>query len=423
VNSFREALRWLYATQLFGVNLGLQSMERLLAELGLSTGQNTGKDQASENRTVEAHSESGPRFIHVAGTNGKGSTCAMLSALCQEAGLKTGLYTSPHLISFRERIRLNGTDIPEAAALEGLQRIRTVIEDWPVHPTFFEIVTALALDWFQRQGADVVVLETGLGGRLDATNVVVPLVSVLTPIGLDHQGILGETLGAIATEKAGILKPGVPAVTARQDPAVMQVLEQTAGRLGCGLHVVSQPWDGGSLGLAGQVQRWNAALALLALDAAGIAVPPERIPNVLAGVQWPGRFQRVGESLVLDGAHNAPAAEALVATWSEVFPGEKASLVFGALMDKDVRAVLQILEPIAGELVLVPVRSPRALTVPQIAALVAEVLPMVPCRQASSLKEALAEVSPRRRLVSGSLYLVGEALGLLQGVSPEWSAQ
>ena len=411
MKSFAEALGWLYGTQLFGVTLGLDSIRRLVAELGLWVSSPGGPG------------EFGPKFIHVAGTNGKGSTCAMLASLCREAGLRTGLYTSPHLVSFRERIRLDGEMIPEAAVLDGLSRIQSLIADWVVHPTFFEIVTALALDWFERSGAEVVVLETGLGGRLDATNIVTPVVSVLASIGLDHQQVLGGTLREIAGEKAGILKLGVPVVSACQEPEVSEVIGVEAARLGCELRTVDGPWMDGPVGLEGMVQRWNAALALLALDAAGLVFSPEVQVAGLANIHWPGRFQRIGESLILDGAHNAPAARALVSTWRELFPGEMASLVFGALVDKDVGAVLRTLGPLVGDMILVPVRSPRALGPAQVAVLVAEELPGIPCRLVSSLAEALEGESPRRRLVTGSLYLVGETLGLLQGTLPEWSAQ
>jgi dihydrofolate synthase/folylpolyglutamate synthase len=396
-------LDWLYQTQVFGVKLGLDSMFRLSEALGLDLRR--------------------PGFLHVAGTNGKGSTCAFLDSIGREAGLNCGLYTSPHLVSFRERIRVGGGCIPEDAVTEGLERIRRMVEWWNPHPTFFEITTALALWWFQERGTEWAILETGLGGRLDATNVVHPMVSVLTAIGMDHQQVLGEKLGQIAREKAGILKRGVGAVSVQQDPEAAQVLVEEAERRGTLIRWVERPWEGGVLGLRGRVQRWNAALAVAALEAAGVRVAPDVLDRGLAEARWPGRFEVFSTDLILDGAHNAPAASVLAQTWGEVFPGEKASLIFGVLADKDVSAVFEALRPIAAEVILVPVRSPRALPVERVRALLLEKDPQIPCRIAASLEEALGKGGSNRRLVCGSLYLVGEALGLLRGELPEWSAQ
>src|SRR5205085_72401 len=185
----KEALAWLYSLQRFGIKLGLENIRRLITEMHVDLG--------------------GARVIHVAGTNGKGSVCAMIDSLCRAQGYRTGLFISPHLVTFRERIRVNGEMISEDAVADGLTIIRDLIADWDPHPTFFEITTALALKHFSEARIDVVVLETGLGGRLDATNAVQSDVSVITPIGLDHEEWLGNTLAQIAGEKAGIIKPGV----------------------------------------------------------------------------------------------------------------------------------------------------------------------------------------------------------------------
>jgi dihydrofolate synthase/folylpolyglutamate synthase len=213
--TYREAVEWLYSLQLYGIKLGLENMQRLCAALQIYLGpQPAERSKAAGdspkisglNRRFGA-GEQAPVFIHVAGTNGKGSVCAMLDAICRRGGVRCGLYTSPHLVTFRERIRLDGEMIPAADVAAGLSRIRELVAAWDNPPTFFEVTTALALEWFQDQHAHVVILETGLGGRLDATNVVTPAVSVLTPIGLDHQQILGESLVQIAAEKCGIIKP------------------------------------------------------------------------------------------------------------------------------------------------------------------------------------------------------------------------
>lgn len=246
--TYPEALAWLYATQLTGIKLGLDNMRRLIDAQG---GQPPG------------------RFVHVAGTNGKGSVCAMVDAVCRAGGWRTGLFTSPHLLTFRERIRVDGEAITEAGVAEGLTRLRALTAEWNPAPTFFELTAALALDWFGQCQTEVVAWETGLGGRLDATNAICPAVSVITAIDLDHQAYLGETLEEIAEEKAGIIKPGVPAVSAPQAARAAVVLARAAQAQGVSLRVVDAETP---VNLAGSHQRRNAALALAALEAAGIAV-------------------------------------------------------------------------------------------------------------------------------------------------------
>ena len=248
--NYRDALAWLYGSQTFGIKLGLDNTRRLLAAAG--------------------DPQERLKFLHVAGTNGKGSTCAMMDAVLRAAGHRTGLYTSPHLADFRERIRVDGVMIPEAAAAEGLTLLRGAAGSWDHAPTFFEIATVLAAWWFAREKVDYVVWETGMGGRLDATNAVQPLVSVLTPVGLDHEKWLGGTLPLIAAEKAGILKQGVPAVSAPQAEEVRAVFSAQAAGVGAPLTFVDSPWESDPVGLAGSHQKWNAAVALAALRAAGV---------------------------------------------------------------------------------------------------------------------------------------------------------
>ena len=389
-SAFSRELEWLYGTQLFGIKLGLENMRRLIELIGLP-----GKAQ---------------RIIHVAGTNGKGSTCAMLDAVSRAGFHATGLFTSPHLIHFTERIRINGEPIPEVEAARRLRIIREKVSGWDPHPTFFEITTALALWWFRDAGAQVLVLEAGLGGRLDATNVLTPRVSVITAIGLDHTQWLGDTLGKIALEKAGIIKPGVPVVTAPQDPEAMAVIERVAYERGAPLTRVESPWQG-PVSLAGSHQRWNAAVALAAMDAAGLAAPA----GALAQVEWPGRMQRLGGDgrVVLDGAHNPHGAKALVVAWREIFGDEKPVIIFGAVACKDHAEMLSILSGLAARLILTTVDSPRAVPASELAAAAPEAM------MTATLEEALAGV-PRGGghppvLICGSLYLVGQALALLGG--------
>lgn len=413
--TYREAVSWLYGLQLHGIKLGLAQMRRICDELG-----------------VALEGSNGPAFIHVAGTNGKGSVCAMLDSICRDAGLRTGLYTSPHLVTFRERIRLDGVMIPEDAVARGLERIRSITESWEHPPTFFEVTTALALEWFQAQGAEVVVLETGLGGRLDATNVVTPVVSVLTPIGLDHQRYLGETLAEIAGEKCGIIKPRVPVISAAQLPEATEVIRSHASKSDCELSIIDQPRAEGVIGLIGEHQRSNAALAARAIELLRSRPPFDRISeenvsNGLSHVRWPGRFQQVGERFILDGAHNPDSANSLVAAWRESFPDTKATVVIGVMRDKDVSAVCATLVPIAARFLAVTVGNPRSCSAAELAAILRQQSAAIPREEHLDLRSALssAEQHAERVLICGSLFLVGEALFAL-GVTeaePETSSQ
>ncbi len=382
--TLEESLAWLYSTQQFGIKLGLENIDRLLCALGDPRGKLS--------------------FIHVAGTNGKGSVCAMLDAILRASGRRTGLYTSPHLIDFRERVRVNGVKITEPEAAEGLTEIRARTADWDHSPTFFEITTALALWQFAREQCEIVVLETGMGGRLDATNAVTPLVSVITPIALDHTQWLGETLAEVAAEKAGIIKPGVPVVSAPQDPAAAEVIAAHARQAGSRALFVDQSFAGREVGLRGAHQQENAALAVAALEAMGLPIDQGVVAEGLRKVRWPGRFQIFQERLVLDGSHNPHAARQLAETWREVYGVEKPPVIFGALADKDYVGILRALEPIAAEFLFVPVQNPRAAAPADLAAECT-----VPCRIFDSVKAALG-AARGRTLVTGSLFLVGEAM-------------
>ena len=393
--NYRDTLAWLFGTQTFGIRLGLENTQRLLAACG----------QPQEKL----------RFLHVAGTNGKGSTCAMVDSILRAAGHRTALYTSPHLVDFRERIRVDGQMIPESSVAEGLTLLRDASEGWEQAPTFFELATVLAAWWFAREEAELVVWETGMGGRLDATNAVTPLVSVIMPVGLDHQAWLGETIALIGAEKAGIIKPGVPVVSAPQAGEVRAVLEAKAVEVGAQVGFVSAPWEAGPVGLAGAHQRWNAAVAITALRAAGVEVGEEAIRSGLATVKWPGRFQRAGAALVVDGAHNPSATVVLVATWREVFGNLKARLVFGVLSDKEASALLHVLRAIADEVWLVPVAGARGASVDELRP-TAEAAGFTAVHT-STIEEVLAEERTESDpvLVTGSLFLAGEVLALLEG--------
>jgi dihydrofolate synthase / folylpolyglutamate synthase len=387
--AYSAAIDWLFGTQYRGVKLGLENVRTLLKALG--------------------EPQNALRFIHVAGTNGKGSVCAMVDSICRTAGIKTGLFTSPHLIRFSERIQINGLPIDDADFVQGIQRIRALIEE-ERHPTFFEITTALAFDYFRSQGVDLVVLETGLGGRLDATNVVHPLVSVLTAIDMDHQKWLGATLSEIAAEKA--IKPGVPIVSATQFAEVRTVLEQIAAELSAPISYAENPMDGLSIGLAGSYQRLNAAIAVSAIRQAGIEAGPEAVKEGLANVYWPGRFQRVEERIVLDGAHNPAAAKCLVETWKECVGPEKATVIFGGLFDKDLQGMILTLSPLTARFLIVPIRSQRAAPPADIEGYVPKHLSATRCASVAQALD-LARHFNERVLVTGSLFLVGETLAIL----------
>lgn len=407
--TYPEAVAYLQGLGRFGVRPGLET-SLALAELW-------------------GHPEKSLTFLHVAGTNGKGSTCAFLKSICREAGLRVGLYTSPHLVSFRERIQVNGEMIPQSAVsawVEDAQAKLTGGRGWgDVHPTFFEMVTVLALDWFARQRCEVVVWETGLGGRLDATNIVRPAVSAITNVGWDHMEWLGNTLPAIALEKAGIIKAGVPVVTTAVEPEVLEVLRRVASERGADLTVVrpdAVEWARylvGRLALKGPHQRWNAALAVAALKRSPLSprIDDGAMLRGLEGARWSGRFEvreRAGRTVVLDGAHNGPGFAALEASMAVEFPGRRFGLLLGMLSDKDPSYVLERLLPTASRVVVAPVASSRAADSEDLARRCRAAIAGLQVETASSVGEALQRLgSEELVLVTGSLYLVGEVLEIL----------
>jgi dihydrofolate synthase/folylpolyglutamate synthase len=262
--NYREALAWLYSLQRFGIKLGLENIRRLIAELSRKG------DFQIAHGGLEAAAPW--KIIHVAGTNGKGSVCAMIDSILRAQKYRTGLFTSPHLVTFRERIRVNGEMISEEAVANGLTIIRDLVRNWDPHPTFFEIATALALKHFSDAKIEIAILETGLGGRLDATNAIQSDVSVVTQIARDHEKWLGATLEKIATEKAGIIKPKIPIVSAQQRPEIEKVLRARAKECGAPIEFVTEPYDKTPIALPGVHQKQNAALAIAALRAARIDI-------------------------------------------------------------------------------------------------------------------------------------------------------
>jgi dihydrofolate synthase / folylpolyglutamate synthase len=399
--TYKEALAWLYGLQRFGIKLGLENIERLLKELSKT-----------------AVSQAVPwKIIHVAGTNGKGSVCAMIDSICRAQGYRTGLFTSPHLVTFRERIRANGEMISEDAVANGLTTIRDLVRSWNPHPTFFEIATALALKHFSSTTIEVAILETGLGGRLDATNAVQSYVSVITSIAFDHQQWLGQSLREIATEKAGIIKSKIPVVSAPQAPDAEKVIRTRAVECEAPLQFVNDSYQKTSLGLSGEYQKQNAALAIAALRAAKVDIDDSSIARGLASVDWPARFQRWDERIVIDGAHNPAAAHILAETWREIFSDRRAMLILAILSDKDLRGICEALTPIADSVLLPKIRSARATPPDELAQIFAAITRSLPCSITDSIRDALAlaRAKPNPILLTGSLHFAGEALAYLRG--------
>ncbi|MEI7705896.1 MAG: folylpolyglutamate synthase/dihydrofolate synthase family protein [Deltaproteobacteria bacterium] len=365
------------------------------------------------------------RVLHVAGTNGKGSTCAMAAFALQIAGHRVGLYTSPHLVRFHERIQVDGRPIGDEPLAARIEEIRRAC---PWHEgggeadrlTYFEFATLIGLLHLAREKVAAAVVEVGLGGRFDATSAVTPLVAAVTRIGLDHMQFLGDRVDAIAREKAGIFKRGVPAVVARAQPlAAMEALRDEAERRGSPFHVAAAEWTG-PIALRGAHQSGNAALAaesLRLLDLAGVRVGEPEIREGIASARWPGRMEEVG-GVLLDGAHNPDGAAALAAALRVLHPGRPVELLFGVLADKDHEAMLAAVAPAVRRMHLVAPDSPRARDPRGYAGLarrlgvevdVHESFPeALECARAAAADGALV-------CVAGSLYLVGQARSLLGG--------
>ncbi len=441
---------------MFGANFGLENTRQLAALAG--------------------NPQKKLRFIHVAGTNGKGSTCAMLESIYRAAGLRVGLFTSPHLVSFRERIQVNRQLIPENEVARLVEELRAALQSSAgvspapdrrdACPTLFEFATVMALKFFAEQKCDLVIWETGLGGRLDATNIVTPLASVITNIAFDHQQWLGDTLEKISAEKAGIIKPGIPVVTATEEKSALAVIERIAREKNAPLVKVGQAsrlpgervsasiaptasaraGETPALPLAGEHQKLNAALALATVEVLQKRIPvsEEKIREGLASVNWPGRLQLIekpdGQKFLLDGAHNVAGVKALRAALKVGMPASGVPLTFivGFLGDKDWRPMCEILAPLAAKIFCVPVASARTADARELAKAFQSANPAAEILVCDSLSEALEKSGSRGRsphqdliVITGSLYLVGEALELL-GLSPadagerglnDWSAK
>lgn len=394
--------------------------------------------------------------IHVAGTNGKGSVCALLESVLRTTGRRVGLFTSPHLVSIRERMLVDGQLIPPEEFVKSYERVTDAIRKLrerrhlPSHPTYFETITAVAFDYFARAQVDVAVVEVGMGGRLDSTNLITPLVSVITNIDFDHERFLGNSIEEIAREKAGIIKPHVPVLTAARRPKALNVIRGTARARKARVHEVFHevnvsrivleparsrfclrtPYDsytGLEMPLAGRHQIDNAVLAVRALEEAscrGLALSRDHISKGLRSVRWPGRFERVSDrpEIFLDGAHNPAGARALQRLVRRLLIGRRIVLIYGAMRDKAIRKVFAQLAPFADRVIFTRPLTRRAATPEEIFCLVGE--PGCPSFLAQSLPRALTlarrmAVPHSTILITGSLYLVGEARKFLLGAQYE----
>lgn len=429
--SYQDTIDYLFGLQKHGIKFGLFTSRQLMSALG--------------------NPQERFRSVHIAGTNGKGSTAAFLASMLKAAGRRVGLYTSPHLVSFTERIRIDGVQLTEQRVIALADRVRSLAAGIaapdgrePVTPTFFEVTTAMAFDAFAEEGVDIAVVETGMGGRLDSTNVITPLVSVITNIDLEHTEFLGTTVEQIASEKAGIIKRGVPVVTGAVQPEAIAVIAAAARRHGSRLY--RMPEDFGpafessgrdrlfayrgirsryedlAISLRGPHQAGNASLALAAVECladAGIAVPENALRSGLAGTRWEGRLEQVaaGPDIFLDGAHNPASAAVLAAALRDLRRNyDRLVLVLGILQDKDHRGIVRRLAPLADSVVATRPRYHRALDADALAGAVRPFIPAV--STAGTVEEAVAiargDAGERGLVVvTGSLYTVGDARELL----------
>ena len=429
--NYQAALSYLDSLSRFGSKLGLERMEQLLAKMG--------------------NPEKNLSCLHIAGTNGKGSTVAMVSSILREAGLKVGTYTSPHLSSFRERIALSGEKIPRSSVAQVVEELMPLAQSVS-GLTKFEFTTAMAFSYFQKAGADLVVLEVGMGGRLDATNVVVPVAAGITHLALDHTGRLGSTLAEIAGEKAGIIKEGRPTVVAPQNSEALFVVQARAQELGSPLYPVASWPDEGKIrfrgqafslagsvadfwledlflprvevGILGRHQLANAAVALglaqRVYEAGLVGLEPSAwqaaLRRGLEKARWPGRLEYFSgkPSLLLDGAHNPDGMEQLALFLQEFFPKARPTVVLGILGDKDYPSMLSELAPLAGKLIITVPDNPRAADPGELADRARSFGSQVEVVAQPQMALERALKGEELVVVAGSLYLVGELRGKIQ---------
>ena len=420
--TYEEAIRYLYGLQKYGIKFGLSKTENLMAAVG--------------------NPHMGRAYVHIAGTNGKGSIAAFLTCILKEAGYKVGLYTSPHLVRFTERFKINGQEISKEEVLALVNTlIEKIVPEEP--PTFFEFITAMALLYFSQQETDIAVMEVGMGGRLDATNIILPMVTVISNIELEHQFFLGNTLLQIAREKAGIIKPGVPLVTGERRKKVVEAFKNRCeekgapmirigkdvryryGALGLSYYGLGRRLGNLEIGLKGRFQARNAATALAIaeqLELRGFHIPERALKQGLKKASWPGRmhFMGAGPRICLDGAHNPRAMQTLAETVKTEVEYHRLIVVIGVMEDKDIKSILKQIVSLADHVIYTRPKYSRAAD-PQV--LFAhgkprhksgEVVPELV--QAIEKAKAMAGASDLI-LICGSLFTVGEALSHLDPIN------
>ncbi len=431
-----NSLDYLLSFQRFGIKLGLDNITYLLQRIG------------NPHHRFPA--------IHVGGTNGKGSVVAFVHSVLVGMGYKVGRYISPHLVDFSERILINDVPIsaPEIDAL--VDELRPIVDEMQGnsalgHPTFFEAVTAMAFQHFARHEVDFAVVEVGMGGRYDSTNVVRPCLSVITNVHMEHRDYLGDTIEKIAVEKAGIIKPGIDVVSAAERPEVKKIIDSKAEECGANVYYLSRdfqattrtgayprqwvdftsPWKKLTeveINLAGDFQAQNAALALMGLsilERKGIIPSDESaLRKGMAETNWPARLEKLADSplILLDAAHNPSAMRRLVDAMQELFPGRRIVLVVGMLGDKDVVQCLETLRELANAVIATQPTYERAMAAERLAQLAGGVFETVTCVQsiAAAMRQALALAGPKDIvLVAGSLFNVAEVKAFVSGMPAE----
>ena len=380
------------------------------------------------------------KFVHIAGTNGKGSTAAMTASILQQAGCRTGLYTSPYIISFNERMQVNGQNIPDETLSEITQWIRPMADSMEDHPTEFELVTCIAMEYFAREGCDIVVLEVGMGGEFDATNVIeAPEAAVIVNVGLDHTQVLGNTLEEIAHAKAGIIKPGCDCVLYGQTAGVEAVIQKACAEAHAPLHradirdltLLEHGLDGQTFNwkqyerlhipLLGEHQLHNACTVLTIIEtlrARGWKISDAAVRAGLDKVYWPGRFQLAGRDplFIIDGGHNPQCLDALVQAFRDYLPGRKITFLNGCMADKDYGDMFRDLAPFASEFVTVTPQNPRALKAAELAEHLRRYnLPVTPCNTVAEGVNTAIEHAGTDGVVCacGSLYMIGDICAAL----------
>ncbi len=384
--TYNESLEYINSLLRFGVRPGLERISELCERLG--------------------NPQNKLKFIHVAGTNGKGSVCAYLASVFERAGYKTAMYTSPYVTDFRERFQINSNLISKDDLCAYTEIVKSAAEKMEDTPTEFEFITALAFLYFAKKNCDIVVLEVGLGGRWDATNIVTPLCSVITSIGLDHTAILGDTLAKIAGEKAGIIKNGVPTICPSYlDESALSVIKQVANEKNSPFYICENKFSL-PLKIKGKMQPFNASLCALAVEKCGLSVSLDDIEKGIMEATIPARCEFLSENLLLDGGHNPQAVEVLTDCIKQNLKTPTA--LIGMMGDKDVESAVSKIAPLCKRIITVPVSNPRAISPKELCDIAKKYCDDVICCESTSQGVDLLMSEQGDKIACGSFYLAGE---------------